>query len=475
MAGLLLAGSTLPGRAQSTWYVATTGNNANNGTGSWAQALATISNAVVRSSASDTILVSNGTYGITADILVNKDVKILGLNRDTTIVQRSGGQTNRIFYISSAGALVANLTITGGLLTNLASGGGIYMLNGTVSNCLIAGNAALNFRTGWGGGGVCMENGTVQGCVIRANQATDYPATTNLSVGDCGGGGVYMRNGNLRDSTIENNTNYINGAGGMPGGGGIMLYNGMITNCIIQSNKNIQAGTGWPGGGGIGAHNRGTIADCDILNNYTTARGGGIYLQATDVRVLRCRIIGNQCVVGSNSGGGGLAFNSGGIMENCLVANNLGNCGIAMGYYGTSQMRNCTVVGHTYGLIESSINSTNGRVINTIIAYNTAADLGSAFGSGIPSLTNIMYYTCSTQLIAGVNSNLSALPMLSNIATSNFNLAPISPCINAGTNGSWTIGATDLAGTRRIDVFLQPIADMGAYEFHPSGTMFSGR
>ena len=54
-------------------------------------------------------------------------------------------------------------------------------------------------------------------------------------------------------------------------------------------------------------------------------------------------------------------------------------------------------------------------------------------------------------------------------AAEDYRIAGNSPCVNTGTNQSWMVGATDLAGAARI---VAGVVDMGAYEFvPPSGTL----
>jgi hypothetical protein len=52
-------------------------------------------------------------------------------------------------------------------------------------------------------------------------------------------------------------------------------------------------------------------------------------------------------------------------------------------------------------------------------------------------------------------------PLLVDLAGFDYTLDRKSPCIDAGLNQPWMIGATDLAGNDRI---LSGFVDMGAYE-----------
>ena len=71
-------------------------------------------------------------------------------------------------------------------------------------------------------------------------------------------------------------------------------------------------------------------------------------------------------------------------------------------------------------------------------------------------------YSCTTPDPGGIG-NIINDPRFVNAAAGDYHLQPISPCINAGTNQDWMIGATDLDGNPRIDASGR--VDMGAYEY----------
>jgi len=62
--------------------------------------------------------------------------------------------------------------------------------------------------------------------------------------------------------------------------------------------------------------------------------------------------------------------------------------------------------------------------------------------------------------------NITNAPLFVNEAAGDYHLAAGSPCINAGTNQDWMIGALDLAGLPRI---ASGTVDMGAYESQGGG------
>ena len=463
------------GFAGTTNYVAPEGSDANTGTG-WGDAWATISHAVANSVDTDLILVSNGTYDVTCEIRVDKELTIHGLDRDEVIVRRTGETACRIFAVSNAAARLANLTIRDGLVTNGLNGGGVYLAHGTLSNCHITGNATLECRNiGWGGGGVYMTNGLLQDCQITANVSRDWASAAEgngqATVGDFGGGGVFMLRGTLSGCTIAWNTNTVSAdTGAMSGGGGVQFRGGLITNCSIVFNRHeLDGGAGWPGGGGVGAHGGpGTIVDSTISSNYASRRGGGMYLQGSNIRILRCRFIGNECPQSGNTGGAGLTLNSGGVMENCLIASNVGPYGISLSYCN-SKMRNCTVIGHTIGIGDAYVYTNKARIENTIVAHNRDADFGLTVSSYKFEVTNICFNCCSTQFVQGVNHNVVALPGLKDAAGGDYTLRGDSPCVDAGTTDVWVSITTDLTGLPHQDHNGDGIAqpDIGCFELMP--------
>lgn len=97
--------------ASGTWYVATTGNNANSG--DMANPFLTIQHAINQASNGDSIFVSNGTYTITATLDVNKGVVIHGESMAGVILDASGMTpiTNRVIETDADNVTLRNLTI----------------------------------------------------------------------------------------------------------------------------------------------------------------------------------------------------------------------------------------------------------------------------------------------------------------------------------------------------------------------------
>ena len=97
----------------------------------------------------------------------------------------------------------------------------------------------------------------------------------------------------------------------------------------------------------------------------------------------------------------------------------------------------------------------NGNIIRNSIIYNNSSPNWGSNGDG--TIEN----SCTTPEFSG-NNNIIIEPMFVNVSADNYHLQTMSPCINAGTNMNWMIGAIDLDGGPRI---YDDNVDMGCYEF----------
>lgn len=209
---------------------------------SWATAATNIQNAVDASVNGEMVMVTNGHYLLTSEIVVNKDITIQSVSGpEVTIVDGQG--IVRCFNLGNFICVVSGLTITNGNTTG--QGGGIYCLNPTpvVSKCIIIGNAA------YAGGG--MFGGTANDCMISFNIAR-Y------------GGGKAA--GYVNKCTIRGNS-------AISEGGGLFGYDISANNCVIINNS--AEGTG--GGIMYGAAN-----NCTIIGNGSNVGGGVAWVTANN-------------------------------------------------------------------------------------------------------------------------------------------------------------------------------------------------
>lgn len=250
-----------------TIYVSLDGDDSYDGE-SWANAKQTIQAGVdAQEWAGGLVLVSNGTYSITSEIIVSKDLRIQSLSGlENTVIQ--GDNHHQNFSLNNQHCRIEGFTIqnAGGYSVNGSSGGGAIHCAGSnpvVANCLITQN-----NSGGYGGGV-MWRGTASHCVFSNNSGGNGPGA--------------MATGIAIDCLFENN----HGLGGGTGGGA--MSGGIATRCIFKNNTNVKSG---------GAMNGGVATDCQFIGNHSNYQGGGM----NGGTAINCVFNGNR----SNTTGGGM-------------------------------------------------------------------------------------------------------------------------------------------------------------------------
>ena len=264
---------------------------------------------------------------------------------------------------------------------------------------------------------------------------------------------------------------YVETGQDLPENGTIWLSNGVytgISEVILEYTAEIKGITGNPADVIIAGDGATFMFDCatagNNLTSLTITNGGGA-APLTLVDINNCVIAGNsgsqcgglragsasRCVfVGNSSSEGAGAAAGAASLYNCLIINNTGD---TAGAVDDATLYNCTVSGNS-GTIGG---------MKTAIAYNTIS-----YGNiGDPDDMWAEYYSCGSGYTG--TGSITNDPLF--IGSGDYRLQAGSPCINAGTNSTWTtLTDTDLDGNlRRWPANGQ--ADMGAYEFG-SGTVY---
>ena len=398
---------------------------------SWATAATNIQDAI---DAADQIgalvLVSNGIYAtggrvvygaLSNRVAITKPLTVRSINGSAkTIIQGAGpvgDSAMRCAYVGS-NAVLDGVTLTNG--ATHSDGGGVFCeSSGVLSNCILTGNSAFD------GGGA--YGGKLYNCTLIGNSASYM------------GGGIYY--GTLYNCILSDNRASAAGGG---------TYYGTLYNCTLTGNS---AGQG-------GGANYGTLYNCTLTGNSASDGGG-----ACEGTLYNCILVGNSasedgggvdyvtlynCTLTSNSAfrGGGASY---GTLYNCTLTGN--SASYSGGGVSGSMLYNCTLTWN------SATNYGGGTYENTLyncIAYYNTASSGSNYSG------STLNYSCTTPDPGGTG-NITNDPRFVNAAAGDYHLQSTSPCINAGTNQNWMIGATDLDGNPRLDASGR--VGMGAYEY----------
>ena len=293
--------------------------------------------------------------------------------------------------------------------------------------------------------------------------------------------GFFLIHGEPNDTLIEGLTiinGYLigdtggTGAGG--GGGGRAFYIRdscpTIRNCIIRDHISAALSPPFPvDGRGAGIYIDGNsgavIEDCIIADNMADRRGGGIYIgyENSTVTVRNCLIHGNS------AGHGGGIYNTFGntMIINTLIVSNtvVFSGGGFISENSDTFLSNCILWGNQSETVGPQI-AISGRRIMTIEYSNVQGGLVDVFGC------------CDWEIDWGPGM-IDADPLFVDPENGNFHLLHGSPCIDAGNNLAVPEGVTsDLDGSPRfLDDPTAPdtgnpdginsIVDMGPYEYDP--------
>jgi hypothetical protein len=171
-----------------------------------------------------------------------------------------------------------------------------------LTSAWVAGFSFVNGSNRYGGG-VYMYDGTLSNCIVSGCSAY------------MDGGGVYINalntpGGEVLASTISGNS------AGNNGGGVYTLYGGRLTSCTITGNRSDEEG------GGVHCEHSGELQRCIVSSNYTAETGGGIYFDsytASSRCVIMSSLVNNNI---ARKFAGGISCNYGGTVVNCTITGN---------------------------------------------------------------------------------------------------------------------------------------------------------
>jgi hypothetical protein len=433
-----------------------------------------IIDAAVTARDSNTVLIDSGMYMLNTQLVINKDIIVLGEHGcDNTIIHAGSGINGSAVRVTTGILDGITLKAADGTAISATNGGGVYL----GSDCVLRNSIVNGFTAYTFGGGVFCSGGVVSNCIIRHNRSLWHGGGVYMdadgSVSDCRiehnralmGGGIYLfYQGTIsRCSFSDNfaNTNesiVVEGDAAMPpdmqqalaaqefnGGGAFMENGGVMTACSLRGN-------GARNGSGLYILSRGTAVDCTFEENISEFYAA-VYCEYGGT-LYSCKILNN---VAYNTGG--VIFDQSGQARNCLVAGNAATDIGGLYANGNVTIENCTISGNSATDSIGGASAVGGAVLrNCIIYHNTAPD-SSNLSSGDSSA--VVQYSCVQPAYAG-EGNITNDPALAQPHYGFYRPSYTSPCLDAGTNLAWMAGATDLIGRPRI---YNGTVDMGAYEY----------
>lgn len=176
----------------------------------WEKAATNLQEAISVADDGDTVLVTNGLYAVTSELLITNRVLLQSVNgASVTVID---GQTEtRCIRLAHSNAVVDGFTVTHGNASDENGGGVLCVTGGTLQHCRFVNNAAYN--------GAGVYGGTVEESTFQGNVAAHA------------GGGAAM-------NSLHNC--FLSGNHALEGGG---VYRCLLQNCTVIRNT-----AEWTGG-----------------------------------------------------------------------------------------------------------------------------------------------------------------------------------------------------------------------------------
>ncbi len=256
--------------------------------------------AAAYSSPAVTVWVSDGTWSMPGQVVIEKALTLRNVNGPTNCTTAVPKQ-NRSFYMHHPEAVVAGFTMTAAYRgDHNMNGAGVYLVQGTVTNCIFR-----DIEIGGRGAAIWMTGGRVVDCQMINNRSYE---------GNYGYGGALFIEAHtfFGGSRVENCRIERNECLGKNGGGGVYMLSGILRNNLIVSNRAARTTSGSEGIGGGVLMKGGYLENCTVTRNFSVNSGGGVYILATAAYVTNS-ILADNTVLIAPAGERNL-YNSGGLI-----------------------------------------------------------------------------------------------------------------------------------------------------------------
>lgn len=265
-----------------------------------------------------TIYVAEGTYDAAnvqspskSRIHLNKAIRIVGTADDPSKVvirNKDKKQGWRVFWLEHPDAVLANVTVSGGSFKGNSgtanAGGGVRLVDGTITNCLLTGS----FNAHSSGGGPAYGGNLYQCGGLVVDSTITAGGSTREGYSDLCGGNVCLNGGRMTRCRItdgigcpwDGSDNY---------GNNVFAMAGRMDSCLVSGGQN----------GEYSVYVQGTaeLVNCTIANNksaYTTvANHSGVFVSGDTAKLVNCLFYqnGNSSSAVNNWGSAnGMAFSN---------------------------------------------------------------------------------------------------------------------------------------------------------------------
>ncbi len=350
----------------------------------------------------DTVLVAPGTYVENINFLGKAITVKSSAGPAATIIDGNAAAPVATFSTNEGvHSLLSGFTLQNGVASFTGGGVSISSASPTITK-----NVIRNSNAGYGGGiGIYFGSPVLSYNTITGNSASF-------------GGGLSIvgaSNGHIVHNTISANTGGAGGGVALNGGG----------NAVLENNKIVNNNGGGEGGGLWIVNISNEIIAQNVIAKNVASSGSQIY--SLIPAIPNGFVLVNNTIVSAPAGGADAAVIADGFNTSEVIENNV-----------------IDAAGDHAALICNPI-YTDGP---PIVQFNDAFNGTLAYGGSCAGFD-------------GTNGNISSDPVLVNVSKNNYQLAPSSPAINAGTNSAPVVLKTDFAGHTRI---VGGTIDMGAYE-----------